>query len=83
MDADGWLHGRDSISIRKNYAVAKAFAEQFPGHTQFAKKERIERKLRVSRRWYMLIVAQFRSQTEFPADVHVRALRQPATSRSA
>jgi hypothetical protein len=78
QDAEDWLYGRDALTIRSNYAVAKAFAEKFPGHNVFATKERIERKLRQSRRWYMLVVARERSESEFPHEVHLRTLRELA-----
>lgn len=78
LDADDWLNGRDPFAKRSNYAVAKAFAEQFPGHNPFATKERIERKLREKRRWFMLAIAMERSKVDFPAELHLRTLRELA-----
>lgn len=76
QDAEDWLDGRDAFALRSNYAVAKEFAEQFPGHNRYATKERIERKLRAKRRWYMLVVAYERSEVGFPAETYIRALRE-------
>lgn len=73
-DAEDWLHGRDPMALRSNYSIAKAFAEEHQGHNRYATKHRIERKLRTKRRWYMLVIAQERSETDFPVDVHLRSL---------
>ena len=75
QDADDWLHGRDPMAIRSNYAVAKAFAEENPGHNRYATKERIERKLRERRRWFMLVIAMERAEAGFPLETYIRALR--------
>ena len=76
QDADDWLHGRDPMAIRSNYAVAKAFAEENQGHNRYATKERIERKLREKRRWFMLVIARERAEAGFPFETYVRALRE-------
>lgn len=76
QDSDDWLGGRDAMSIRSNYAVAKAFAEENPGHNRYATKERIERKLREKRRWYMLALSVERAEKAFPVETYVRALRE-------
>ena len=74
LDAEDWLHGRDPMALRSNYSIAKAFAEEHQGHNRYATKQRIERKLSAKRRWFMLVVAQERSETEFPVDIHIRSL---------
>lgn len=76
QDAEDWLHGRDPMAIRSNYAVAQAFAEAQPGYSRYATKERIERKLREKRRWFMLVRAWERAEAEFPFEVYVRSLRE-------
>lgn len=76
QDTDDWLHDREPTELRSNYAIAKAFAEKHPGHNPFATKERIERKLRDKRRWFMLVRAWERSEAEFSADTYLRSLRE-------
>lgn len=76
QDSDDWLNGRDAFALRSNYSIAKAFAEQNPGHNPFATKDRIERKLRELRRWYMLVNAFQLAETGYPLETYVRVLRE-------
>ena len=74
MDAIDWLEGRDPFTLRKNYAVAKKIAEEHPGHSAVSTHARIERKLKKSRRWFMLVRAHEIAQKEYPFATHLRAL---------
>jgi len=80
QDTDDWLAGRDPFALRTNYAIAKQFAEQHPGHSAIATKGRIERKLRARRRWWMLVTAHHETEANFPFSVHLRALRELAAA---
>jgi hypothetical protein len=74
LDAKDWLEGRDPFKLRTNYAVAKRFAEEHPGHSAVSTYARVERKLRDKRRWWMLVSAQQLARSEFPIADYLRAM---------
>jgi hypothetical protein len=74
LDAKDWLEGRDPFKLRTNYAVAKRFAEEHPGHSAVSTHARVERKLKEKRRWWMLVSAQQLARNEYPFGDYLRAL---------
>jgi hypothetical protein len=78
-DAIRWLEGADPFSERSNYAVAKAFADQKPGHSHPATMKRIQRKLGASpygRKWFTLVTAWMKSEKSFPFAAYVRTVKE-------
>lgn len=76
-DALAWLSGSDPISARKNYSIAKEFAEKYPGQSAVSTHQRIERKLAkkpYDRTWYMLVTAEQMSRESYSWKHHIRAL---------
>lgn len=74
-DVEDWFNGIDPFKARSNYSIAQEFAEQFPGHSRFATKDRIERKLRRLRQLSMLARVQRIAKEQHPYAVFLRALR--------
>lgn len=74
-DVADWLDGNDPFELRSNYSIAKEFALAHPGHSQFATKDRIERKLGEKRRWMMFATAHSRTETGYPFELHLKAVR--------
>lgn len=78
-DAINWLEGGDPFVERSNYAIAKAFADQKPGHNHPATMKRVQRKLGASpygRKWFTLVTAWMMSEKSFPFAAHVRTLTE-------
>ena len=76
-DARDWLTGTDPFAARSNYAMAKIYADENPGHDHASTMQRIERKLRqkrYGRRWYVFVRAMELSGNGYPYAAHIRAL---------
>jgi hypothetical protein len=73
-DAIDWLENRDPFKLRSNYSIAKQFAEQNSGQSTVSTKERIERKLKLSRKRLMLKRAFEIARKEYPFTDYLRAL---------
>ena len=73
-DARDWLAGGDPFSTRSNYAIAKKFADNNPGHSHPATMKRIERKLVQKRVWMTLAFAERFSREGYPHGVYIRAV---------
>ena len=78
QDAKRWLEGGDPFEERKNYSIAKRFAEQYPqAMTTFESvRDRIMRKLRVRRRYYTLVHAEMMSRESYPYGNYLRVLAE-------
>ena len=80
-DAASWLEGNDPFSERTNYAIAKQFAEKYPGHDVYSTRKRIEGKLSKGphdRRWWTYATAMGMSRTGYPYEAHLKALEAMA-----
>ena len=56
-DAQDLLKGRDPFTLRTNYKLARKLAKETPGHNFGSTVARLEKKLRVHRRWAALSTA--------------------------
>lgn len=74
-DVADWLDGSDPFEQRSNYSIAKEFALAHPGYSQFATKDRIERKLAEKRRWMMYATAHSITKKDHPFELHLKAVR--------
>ncbi len=76
-DALTWLEGGDPFATRSNYSIAKAIADDNPGHSHSATMKRIQRKLggRLGRKWFTLVNAWMKSEEKYPYTAHLRTLR--------
>jgi hypothetical protein len=76
-EANIWLQGDDPFSARSNYAIAKEYADQNPGHNHAATMQRLEKKLgrkRHGRKWYVLATALNRAEADYPYAQYIRCL---------
>lgn len=74
-DARAFLAGGDPFTARTNYSIAKAFADQNPGHSHPGTMKRIMRKLDERRVWTTLVVAENMSRQDYPLSDHFRVLQ--------
>ena len=74
-DANDLLNGRDPFTLRTNYALARKFAKERPGHNVDSTIERLEKKLRADRRWAALSTAwSLTFRDEVPHNIELRIL---------
>ena len=78
QDAADWLAGVDPFSVRTSYSIAQQIAETHRGHSRQATFQRVYRKLRKRRRSFVYATALATSESEFPFELHFRALRELA-----
>lgn len=80
-DVEKWLKGNDPFDTRKDYAIAKEFADCFPGHNHPATMKRIQRKLKAknARRYYVFCRAFLEARQTYPHAQYFDALRELAS----
>lgn len=72
-DARELLDGGNPFASRKNYSIAKAFADKHPGHSHPATMKRIERKL-AKRYWMVLATAENLGREGYPYAAYIRVV---------
>lgn len=75
QDARDWLDGNDPNKRMSSRALAKRFAKDSPGHDELATFERIYEKLRKERKFHFLFRAFRISESEYPVNRHLLAIR--------
>jgi len=76
MDARRLLEGGDPFAERTNYSIAKAYAEQCPGHSHAATHRRILKKLAQKRVLFTYLNAFIIGDTEYPHSSFISILRK-------
>lgn len=81
QDVEEWLKGNDPFDTRKDYAIAKEFADSGPGHSHPSTMKRIQRKLKAknARRYYVLCRAFLEARETHPPIRYFDALRELAS----
>lgn len=77
-DAAEWLSGSDPVETWSDYAIAKAYADEHPGHSHPATMKRVIGRLKKNRRFFMLYEAERRSRDGYPYSLHLKALEELA-----
>ena len=80
QDVEEWLKGNDPFDTRKDYAIAKEFADSAPGHSHPSTMKRIQRKLKAknARRYYVFCRAFLEARETHPNARYFDALRELA-----
>ena len=78
QDVEEWLKGNDPFDARKDYAIAKGFADSAPGHSHPSTMKRIQRKLKAknARRYYVLCRAFLEARETHPHARYFDALHE-------
>jgi hypothetical protein len=74
-DAVFWLDGGDPLKTRSNHSIAKKFVAAVPDHQKPATRRRTMRKLSERRLYYTLVEAEHLSETQYPFEANLRAIR--------
>lgn len=79
-DVEEWLSGNNPFDTRKNYSIAKEFADSAPGHSHPSTMKRIERKLKAknARRYYVFCRAFLEAREAHPHARYFDALHELA-----
>lgn len=80
QDVEKWLKGNDPFDTRKDYAIAKEFADSAPGHSHPSTMKRIQRKLKAknARKYYVFCRAFLEARETHPHARYFDALHQLA-----
>ena len=72
-DAKLWLEGGDPFADRKNYSIAKYYADNYAGHSHPATMKMVQRALKKNRMWITLANAERHPRDGYPFTANLRA----------